>query len=298
MKGLNTAAYNRLAVQQAQTKLATDTARAIEDLRVQGEFDKADAMLEITQEYLAQLMSLEQWAAEYNFSVEQFNASLKQWEAEYNLELEQMGIAQEQWNEEMELKKDQFDYDRYLNSVSLEQSEKSLLAEVGWTMLEMGLMPDKEYLNAMEVDQATAEQMMAVLGSGEAEVGDFTDPGVIYGMLYEAGLTDENRAAVKAYLMNLGMDGDLAGAFANAYVDSEYGRLEWTGYGEWGDGWSEEEWNKIMEAAETNLKEKRYNAFSDANMEWITSKISQEQWEELEKLLQSYGFNPYRLFDD
>ena len=34
----NNAAQNRLAVNQAQTKLATDTARQVEDLRAQGEF--------------------------------------------------------------------------------------------------------------------------------------------------------------------------------------------------------------------------------------------------------------------
>ena len=39
------AAQNRLAIQQAQTKLATDTARQIADLRAQGEFEKVRVML-------------------------------------------------------------------------------------------------------------------------------------------------------------------------------------------------------------------------------------------------------------
>ena len=43
----NTAAQNRLAVNAEQTKLATDTARQISDLRAQGEFEKADKVLEI-----------------------------------------------------------------------------------------------------------------------------------------------------------------------------------------------------------------------------------------------------------
>ena len=75
----NTAAQNRLAVNSAQTKLATDTARQISDLRAQGEYEKADAMLSLSQQYLSQLMSLEQWAAEYNLTAEQFNAQLEQW---------------------------------------------------------------------------------------------------------------------------------------------------------------------------------------------------------------------------
>ena len=79
------AAQNHLAVQQAQTKLSTDTARQIADLRAQGEFEKADAALEIAQTYLSQLIGLEQWAAEYNLSVAQFEASLQQWQAEFDL---------------------------------------------------------------------------------------------------------------------------------------------------------------------------------------------------------------------
>ena len=99
----NTQAQNHLAVQQAQTKLATDTQRQIADLRAQGEFQKADAALEITQSYLQQLISLEQWAAEYNLSVEQFNASLKQWQAEYNMAMQQFDASQNQWAAEYDL---------------------------------------------------------------------------------------------------------------------------------------------------------------------------------------------------
>lgn len=88
----NAQAQNHLTVQQAQTKLATDTERQIADLRAQGEFEKADAALEITQTYLSQLMSLEQWAAQYNLSVDQFNAQLRQWEMEYQLALQQFAV--------------------------------------------------------------------------------------------------------------------------------------------------------------------------------------------------------------
>lgn len=289
----NTAAQNRLAVQQAQTKLATDTARAIEDLRAQGEFEKADAALEITQEYLSQLMSLEQWAAQYNLSVEQFNASLKQWKLEYNLELEQMGIDQERWEAEQDYKQQQFDYERYLNGISLAQSEKSQLAEVGWAMLELGLMPDEEYLDAMEIDQATAEKMMAMLG--QQTDGEAFDPDEIYRAIYDTGLTADDRAAVKAYLMSIGIDETMAGAFANAYVDSEYGKIAWSGYGDWGEGWSKEDWDKIMETAEENLEDGRFKAFSKGNMHLIAQKATRAQWEELEKLLFNHGLDPYQL---
>lgn len=96
----NTAAQNRFAVQQAQTQLSSDIARQIEDLRVQGEFEKADAMLEITQDYLEQLLTLEQWATEFQFSQEEFAAQLEQWLSEYELTLYRMGLLPEQMQDE------------------------------------------------------------------------------------------------------------------------------------------------------------------------------------------------------
>ena len=84
------AAQNQLAVTQAQTKLSTDTARQIADLRAQGEFEKADAILELTQTYLSQLMSLKQWAAEFNLSVDEFNKQLEQFNLNYEIDLAQL----------------------------------------------------------------------------------------------------------------------------------------------------------------------------------------------------------------
>ena len=84
---MNAAAQNRLTVSQQQTKLSTDTARQIADLRAQGEYKKADAVLELTQRYLTQLMSLEQWALNYQMDVAQFNLQLEKWQTEYALSL-------------------------------------------------------------------------------------------------------------------------------------------------------------------------------------------------------------------
>lgn len=84
---MNAAAQNRLTVGQQQTKLSTDTARQIADLRAQGEYKKADAVLELTQRYLTQLMSLEQWALNYQMDAAQFNLQLEKWQAEYALSL-------------------------------------------------------------------------------------------------------------------------------------------------------------------------------------------------------------------
>lgn len=81
-----TAAANRQAVNSAQTKLATDTARQVADLRAQGEFEKADNLMEIAQTYLLKLLELQQWAAEYNLDVAKFQSSIAQWQQEFQLQ--------------------------------------------------------------------------------------------------------------------------------------------------------------------------------------------------------------------
>ena len=86
----NTAAINRQAVRDQQTKLSTDTWRQIADLRAQGEYQKADALLQVAQTYLSNLMSLEQWAANYGLSVAQFQESIRQWENNYKAQIAEM----------------------------------------------------------------------------------------------------------------------------------------------------------------------------------------------------------------
>lgn len=125
----NTAAQNRLAIQQAQTKLSTDTQRQIADLRAQGEFEKADAALEISQQYLSQLMNLEQWAfdagltsaqfkasldqwaADYKMAIAQFTTGLDQWAADYDFNLAQYKTGADQWNAQFQLGQEQWNKD-------------------------------------------------------------------------------------------------------------------------------------------------------------------------------------------
>lgn len=153
----NTAAQNRLAVNQQQTKVATEVARQITDLRAQGEFEKADALLSLSQTYLSQLMSLEQWSAEYNLSVDQFNAGLEQWRQEFNASLKQwdasfglqLGQLMGTYNGTPTLAGQQWAYEQ-------EQMDKSTLASAGSTLLSAGILPSQSQLDAMgmTVDQA------------------------------------------------------------------------------------------------------------------------------------------------
>lgn len=80
-----TAAQNRQAVNLAQSQLTAETAQQAAQLRAQGEFEKADDLLEIAQTYLLKLLEMEQWAAEYQLDTAKFQASLYQWQQEFQL---------------------------------------------------------------------------------------------------------------------------------------------------------------------------------------------------------------------
>ena len=80
-----TAAANRQAVNSAQAQLAADKARQMAQLRADGEFEKADSLLEIAQVYLLKLLELEQWAAEYQLDTQKFQQSVSQWQQEFAL---------------------------------------------------------------------------------------------------------------------------------------------------------------------------------------------------------------------
>ena len=139
----NAAEENRLAVDAAQIKMATDTDRQIEDLRTQGEFAKANQVLEISQAYLQQLMSLEQWAAEYNLSAAKFQETVRQWENEFALSVGQVtGSYQGQ------------------TTMAAKKYSDSLLAESGSALLSAGVMPNSEQLAAMGLTQAQARSLL------------------------------------------------------------------------------------------------------------------------------------------
>jgi hypothetical protein len=86
------AAANRQTVSNAQVQLAADTNRQIAQLRAEGEFQKADDLLEISQTYLLKLLELEQWAAEYQLDTQKFQASVAQWQQEFALQMAKLLI--------------------------------------------------------------------------------------------------------------------------------------------------------------------------------------------------------------
>lgn len=149
---------NRQAINAAQTKLATDTARQIADLRAQGEFEKADNLLKLTQQKLSQLMSLEQWGAQYAMSQEQMRQSLEQWQKEYDLNKANVTGY----------------FTDGTPTRAATESAREAAAGIASALLEAGIMPNDEQLKAlgMTSDQAqsyiTAKQLQIAAKSSSS----------------------------------------------------------------------------------------------------------------------------------
>ena len=244
------AAQNRLAVQQAQTKLSTDTARQIADLRAQGEFEKADAALEIAQTYLSKLIDIEMWAAEYNLSVSQFNASLEQWQAEFDLAMKQFETSVEQWEQQFKVDTD-LAYGQLMGTLpstgELTLSGKNQLISMGESLLSLGIMPSAEQLAAMGISEMQAQQIITAQqleaaskgnggssstgkGSGDDKAEEETSTSwedltseEIWQELYNAGYTDSsNKDTIESVLRDMGVQSGRVSAIASAFVDDRY----------------------------------------------------------------------------
>ena len=214
------AAQNRLAVQQAQTKLSTDTARQIADLRAQGEFEKADAALQIAQNYLSQLISLEQWAAEYNLSVEQFNESVRQWEAEFNLAMQQFqfdsNIALQQYKTDTDLA-----YGQLTGTIpstgQMTLAAQKELASMGEALLGAGIMPSAEQLKAMGMTDSQAQQYLTAMQlEAAAKKGNGTSDG---GGTPTVKVPDIGTDAWYQYIVD---GAEKAGQSVGAFMDQHY----------------------------------------------------------------------------
>lgn len=143
----NNAATNRLTVQRQQTKLASDTARQIADLRAQGEFEKANQLLSITQNYLSQLMDIYTWAKETNLGVDEFNSQIEQWEENYKLNL--LGA-------EIDVANATGAFSNGTPTYSAWMKAQQDLAASGQALMQAGVAPTAQQLEAMGMTQAQA----------------------------------------------------------------------------------------------------------------------------------------------
>lgn len=157
----NTAAVNRARVNAEQKKLATDTARQIADLRAQGEFEKADKLLDIAQDRLSELMSLGRWAAQTNVGIDEFNAKLDEWEADYALSAKK--YATETLMSAANLTGALPDG---TPTRAAADSYNAQLAAAGKALLERGIRPTEAQLRAMGWTKAQYEAYVAAGGKG------------------------------------------------------------------------------------------------------------------------------------
>ena len=201
----NTAATNRLTVQKEQTKLATDTARQIADLRAQGEFEKANQLLSITQNYLSQLMNLYTWAKETNLGIDEFNLQVGQWEENYKLSLigAQLDVQNANLNlANLRMNQANAQYDAALSAANYnlneanarlnaqlgvaeatgafgngaatyaaQQKNRELLAASGQALMEAGVAPTAAQLEAMGVTNTQAASYLQKYFPGGPVVG-------------------------------------------------------------------------------------------------------------------------------
>lgn len=131
----------RQALAAQQQKLATDTAREIEDLRAQGEFDKADALLEARQQEFQQLYADAVRVDENQYTNQQYETTLDREDAA--IEREQAAIQREQ-----------------------DASDLAYTRSIGMMFLQQGLLPPDSILNSMGLDRATAAALVEQIKLG------------------------------------------------------------------------------------------------------------------------------------
>lgn len=157
----NTAAQNRLQVRNAQTKLATDTARQISDLRAQGEFERADRMLELTQKYLSELRQIEEYAANYNLSVDQINTAIAEWEYNYNQAAQQFAT-----NTELSLAQLTGAFNNGTPTYAAKRETDKSLADLALNLIQAGVRPD-------QLTSAQLGALAEVYGMGQTGINQF-----------------------------------------------------------------------------------------------------------------------------
>lgn len=232
------AMQNRQAINAARTKLATDTARQIADLRAQGEFKKADALLQLGQQYLAQMMDLQKWGAEYKLNVDQFNSQLDHWNKEFEAQIGGM-------------------MGNYHGAPTLEAQklEQDRLIELGMAALNMGIRPSPAQIQAMGYTDAQINTMLNEYklkqqmanrrpssggggghsgGSGSKKPPHSPQGGDIYDSLFKQGVTPERAYAV---LIDMGYAQGAAEKiseqYEELYVDLGHNAMEGTPQGDW-----------------------------------------------------------------
>ena len=239
----NTAATNQLTVNREQTKLSTDTARQIADLRAQGEFKKADALLELTQSYLSQLMQLKQWAAETNVGIDEFNIGVEQWEEEFRMKARELladtQLAATEYLTDLDLKNQQYTTEQTLAgaqqnaSLNLSRSESlnQQRQDLSRYLTNLGIS-NAQYMSDNEINQIAtilnnymknAENLASTEMSAANLTGAFSDATPTAAM---AEKTREQLATAAASLIAAGLTPTQAQLEALGWTKDQYNQYK------------------------------------------------------------------------
>lgn len=237
---MNNTAQIQASINQQQTTVANDTARQIADLRAKGEYEKADALLELSQQYLSQLMSWQQWALSYNMDVAQFNRQIEQDAQNYAFKVASLTgyyngmptLDYQQYLNDQAWKERQWDYnvaadewDRQYKLQQYQDEQTEQLAKVGMSLL-------SEYGSLDAVPENARAAMQAYYG----------DTAVLAAQIRAAQEAEAAQAAARSYSSSGGSrrssggggssgdGGSSSGAGGNAamYSDAWWNQIEAT----------------------------------------------------------------------
>jgi hypothetical protein len=209
----------RAAIYQARAQLQKDTARQLSDLQAQGEYEKADALLAAKQQELQQI---------YEDALRADTNLRGNYEYQVGLQREDEEIQREQ-----------------------EETDKSWLRSIGEMFLQKGVMPTDSSLEAMGIDQATAQLYIDALGYGSGySSGSSGSSGSSSGSSKSSGSStttnttteDTNSGTTTAYtraytnstasaILKLANEGNYSGAISKlnqAYYNGEFSGQNYT----------------------------------------------------------------------
>lgn len=141
-------------INSARTKLATDTARAIADLRSKGEFQKAESYMKIQNELMAKYFEIENAVLNYGISRAEYEQAKEQ--ADFNRDYQIANLLGT--------------YNGQPTQSSQRYNQEQLIANAQWK-LATGIMPTAEELAALGITAADAATASWNLSNGAYGIG-------------------------------------------------------------------------------------------------------------------------------
>ena len=141
----NTEANNRRAIAAQQQALAAETNQKIADLRAQGEFKKAEAVLELAQQQLSQLWEMQQYDDSIRLQEEK-------------LDMQQAGLTGIfNGNKTIDVLKNEQE-----QAENIRQQAQKWAREMAMESIQMGIVPDDSLLTEAGIERSYAAQLATI----------------------------------------------------------------------------------------------------------------------------------------